>query len=389
MITVMVDAMGISVVIPVMPDLIQEVSDGGLSRAALWGGVLSSIFALMQFVFAPAIGQLSDVHGRRPVLLVCLALLVLHYVIMGLAGTLLVLIFARALGGIASATHSTASAAIADLSGPQDRARGFGLIGAAFGLGFVLGPVLGGFLGDIDTRAPFWAAGALTAANMLLGYVAFPETTSERAPRFHPRRANPFSAFQSLSHLTGVVRGLLVLLLYQLAFAIYPAIWTFFVKARFDWGPWMTGLSLAVFGISMAIAQAGLIRVIVRHLGERGAALFGLGVTALAFALTAVITNGALALALTPLAAIGGVFTPAIQAMMSKVVDNDRQGELQGVFTSTNAVAHVVSPLVMTWCFAYFTAETRADPNPGAPFWLALVLVLIAVPVMLRLRRAP
>jgi DHA1 family tetracycline resistance protein-like MFS transporter len=387
MITVAIDAMGISLIVPVMPDLIKQVTGGDLSQAALWGGILAAIFALMQFLCAPLLGHLSDLYGRRPVLLISLAAMAVDYIVMAVTQVLWLLIIVRAIGGITAATHSTANAAMADLSTKEERAQGFGLIGAAFGLGFVLGPVIGGYLGALDTRAPFWAAAALTLANLILGYFAFPETNPDRSGSFSFRRANPFSALLSLSHFTSVGRLLAVLFLYQLAYSVYPAIWPYFTQERFDWGPRLVGTSLAVFGISMALVQAGLIRVIINHTGERGAVLFGLIFVCIAFGLTAIIPLGWLTMLLIPLAALGGVFTPAIQALMSQSVTDARQGELQGVFASANAVAMVISPLIMTWSFFHFTNEDAPVYFPGAPFLLALALAFAALGLFLAPKR--
>lgn len=383
LLTVVIDAMGIGLIIPVMPDLIREVSGGDLSEAALWGGVLSTIFAVMQFLCAPLLGHLSDRFGRRPVLLVTLAIVMADYALLGLAGTIALLVAARALGGLASATQSTASAAMADLSPPDKRAQGFGLIGAAFGLGFIAGPLLGGLLGELGTRAPFWAAAGLCALNWVLGLLAFPETLTEKADRFHWSRANPFGAFYALTRLPGIARSLVVIFLYHLAFAVYPLVWAYFTTARYGWDAGLIGLSLAIFGLSGFVVQAGLIRLLIRHMGERGTAIFGLSFLAIAFAATAVVPNTALALALVPLAALGGCFGPAATAMLSQGLGPNRQGLLQGVLTSTAAIATIVSPLLMTTSFAWATAPERTTPFAGAPFVVALGLILIALALFL------
>ncbi|CUH75164.1 MFS transporter [Tropicibacter naphthalenivorans] len=383
MMTVAIDAMGIGLIIPVMPDLIQEVSGGGLSTAALWGGVLATIFAVMQFLCAPFLGHLSDIYGRRPVLLITLAVVVVDYMVMGLAGTLALLVIARALGGAATATQSTASAAMADLHPPDQRAHGFGLIGAAFGLGFVIGPLFGGLLAELGTRAPFWAAAGLCALNWLLGLLVFPETVTEKTRAFSLSRANPFGAFYALSKLPGLTQSLLTIFLYHLSFAVYPLVWAYFGTARFGWTPGLIGVSLGVFGVSMAVVQAGLIRLLIRRMGEAGTALFGLIFLAIAFTATAFVPTGAIALALIPLAALGGTFGPAVSAMLSQRIGAKRQGELQGVLSATAAVAMIVAPLLMTTTFAWFTAPERAAPFAGAPFVLALGLTLIALALFL------
>lgn len=382
--TVLIDSMGIGLIIPVMPDLLKEVSGEGLSGAALWGGVLSSLFAVMQFLCAPLLGTLSDAYGRRPVLFGTLGIIVVHYVVMGLTQSLVLLIVARMVGGMASATQSTAAAAMADLSEPGKRAQGFGLVGAAFGLGFVLGPLLGGLLGEFGTRAPFWAAAGLAMLNLILGLIVFPETTRPETRRpLRLSEANPFGAFKALSRLPGITRGLAIVFLYNTAFAVYPAVWSFFGLARFGWSTGMIGLSLGLFGVSMALVQGLLIRSLIKRLGEPGCVLFGLGFAATAFLAIPLVPNGAVVLLLTPLAALGGAFAPALTAMMSNSLTPGRQGALQGVLTSAAAIAMVISPMLMTWTFAAFTAPEGPVFFPGAPFLLSLALVSVALTLFL------
>jgi DHA1 family tetracycline resistance protein-like MFS transporter len=380
LITVMIDAMGIGLILPVMPGLIEEVSGRGLSGAAIWGGILATAFAAMQFLFAPLLGALSDTYGRKPVLIWALAIMVIDYAVMGLTHSLVMLLIARLLGGMASATHSTAFAAMADLSPKEKRATGFGLIGASFGLGFVLGPTIGGVLGEFGTRAPFWMAAGLAAFNVIFGLLAFPETTTEATRRpFNRREANPFGAFKTLSREPGLRRGFAIMFLYHTAFGVYPSVWAFFTEARFGWSPALTGISLGVFGISFAFVQGGLIRILLKYLGEPGVVKFGLVMAALAFLTIALTPWGMVVLAMTPLAALGGAFAPALQGMMSKVIADDRQGALQGVLSSTAALAMAVSPLLMNSVFAHFTKPQMDAQFAGAPFVVSLLLVLAAL----------
>lgn len=386
--TVMIDAMGIGLILPVMPALILEVEGGSLARAALWGGVLSTAFAVMQFLFGPVMGNLSDRFGRRPVLLISLFVMAIDYVVMALAGSIWLLLLGRIVGGITGATHSTASAFMADISPPEKRGAGFGMVSAAFGLGFVLGPVIGGVLGDLGTRAPFHAAAALAFANFLFGLVILPETvTPDKRRPFIWRRANPFGAVRQIRALPGMGRLLTVLLLYQLATHVYPAIWAYFTQARFGWDPRMIGLSLAVFGISMAVVQGGVIRLALSRLGELRTVVLGFGFSILAFPVLAFITNGPLALILTPVAAMAAMAVPALQAMMSQQTPDDAQGELQGILTSVNALAMILSPLLMTGVFAAATMPGGAIYLPGAPFLAALLLTLAALALFLTARR--
>ena len=299
LITVMIDAMGIGLIIPVMPDLIRDVTGGALANAALWGGVLATVFAVMQFLFGPVIGNLSDRFGRRPVLLISLVVMAADYVVMAVAGSIWLLLIGRVIGGITAATQSTASAYMADISEPGKKAQNFGLVGAAFGLGFVIGPLMGGLLGEWGTRAPFWAAAVLAGANAVLGWFVLRETVTDAIRRpFDWRRANPLGAFRSLGRLPGLGRLLVVFFLYQVAFFVYPAVWAYFGQARFGWNAGMIGLSLGLFGIMMAIVQGGLIRLILARLGERGTVIYGLVFDVFAFGALAFVTSGTVALVL-------------------------------------------------------------------------------------------
>jgi MFS transporter, DHA1 family, tetracycline resistance protein len=390
LLTVMIDSMGIGLILPVMPDLIEEVGGLTLAEAAVWGGFLTASFAVMQFVFSPVVGNLSDRFGRRPVMLVSLAVLAADYLVMAVAGSLWLLLAGRIVGGIAAATHSTANAFMADISAPHEKAARFGLVGAAFGVGFVLGPLLGGLLAEFGTRAPFYAAAGLASLNLAFGWVVMPETLPARLRRpFRLARANPFGAFLSVGRLPGVGRLLSMFFLYQVAFMVYPAVWAFFATARFGWEPRMIGLSLASFGIAMAIVQGGLIRVILRYLGERNTVIYGLVFNFFAFLALALVESGTVALILTPLTALGAVVTPALQGIMSRTAPDDAQGELQGVVSSTASLAMAVSPLVMTQVFAAFTAPGAAVFLPGAPFLVSMLLMVACVAVYLaRPRRA-
>ncbi|MEM9577995.1 MAG: TCR/Tet family MFS transporter [Pseudomonadota bacterium] len=388
LITMMIDAMGIGLIIPVLPDLFQEVGAVNLSTAALWGGALSTVFALMQFVFGPVIGGLSDRFGRRPVLLLSLVVMALDYLVMAVAGSLWLLFLGRIVGGITSATQATANAYMADISTPEDRAANFGLIGAAFGIGFVLGPLMGGLLAEFGTRAPFYAAAALSGANAIFGYFVLKETLAlENRRRFEWRRANPLGSFRHLKSLPGLGALLLVFFIYQVAFSVYPAVWSFFGKERFGWEPSTIGMSLALFGIMLAIVQGGLIRPVMRLLGERGTVIYGHAFDIMAFLALAFVTSGTLALILTPLAALAAVITPALQGIMSKAVGPDAQGELQGALASLTALAMILSPLLMTSTFAAFTGPDALIYFPGAPFVLSAFLILLGLMAFTARRR--
>lgn len=387
LITVVLDSMGIGLIMPVMPDLLREVSGGTLAQAAIWGGILSTAFAVMQFIFGPVIGNLSDRFGRRPVLLIALFVMMLDYLVMALAGSLWLLLIGRIVGGITAATHSTAGAYMADISAPEDKAANFGLIGAAFGIGFVLGPVIGGLLAEYGTRAPFYAAAILSGLNLLFGYFVLKETVTKEMQRpFRWRRANPLGAFSQMSLTPGLRLLLVVYLLYSIAHYVYPAVWSYFTQERFGWSPQMIGLSLALYGISVAVCQGGLTRPILNRFGNRKTVVYGHVIEIAAYIVIAVLTNGFWMLALIPIAALGSVMTPALQGVMSRMVGDDQQGELQGVFASIAALAMILAPLVMTLVFAAFTSKNAPIYLPGAPFLVSALLMFAALMLFNRSR---
>ncbi len=388
LISVMLDAMGIGLILPVMPSLIQEVEGAGLANAALWGGVLATIYAAMQFIFGPTLGSLSDRYGRRPVLIISLVIMAFDYVLMALAHTIWLLIIGRVIGGITAATQSTSAAYMADISSPEEKAGNFGLIGAAFGVGFVVGPLVGGLLAEYGTRAPFWAAAGLAAANAVFGYFVLPETVTDRIRRpFQWRRANPLGAFRNIGALPGLKPLLLITFVYTVAFFVYPGVWAYFGAERFGWGPGMIGLSLGVFGIGIAVVQGLLLRPIIKRLGERRTVILGLGIDVGAFIALGFVTNGWIALALTPLTALGSIAGPAMQGIMSRTAADNQQGELQGTVTSINAVATIVAPLLVTQTFWYFTAPQNPIYLPGAPFLLSALLALGCIAVFVQTPR--
>jgi DHA1 family tetracycline resistance protein-like MFS transporter len=379
LITLTLDAMGIGLILPVMPDLIMDVQGGDIANAALWGGILSALFAVMQFLFSPTLGSLSDRFGRRPVLLISLGVMALDYVLMAVAGTIWLLLIGRMIGGITAATHATASAFMADISPREKKAQNFGLISAAFGAGFVLGPVIGGLLAELGPRAPFWAAAALTAANFVFGYFVLPETvTPENRRKFEWSRANPAGAFSYISKLPGLTALMVVYFFYQISNMVYPAVWAYYTSANFGWSPGMIGASLALYGISIAVTQGLLIRRIIAWLGERKTVYFGLLYNAGTLVLMGFISSGWLLLALTPFAALGAVVAPALSAVMSGRADDNQQGELQGVLSSINSIGMIIAPVVMTQIFWFFTGHGAWVYLPGAPFLLAMVLMLVS-----------
>ncbi len=378
--TVMLDAIGVGLMMPVMPQLLLELGDADLSKAAIWGGVLSSVFAVMMFLFGPVLGNLSDRFGRRPVLLVSMAAMCVDYIIMGMASSLWMLFIGRVIHGMAAANHSTAGAVIADVSSSDKKAANFGLLGAAFGIGFVMGPLLGAFLAEWGSRAPFLGAAVLVGANTVFGFFVFHETLPvSRRREFRWRRANPLGAFAALGRLPGQGRMMLVVLFQEMAFIVYPAVWAYFTLEQFGWGPRMVGLSLAGYGLLLALMQGVLIRWTVARFGEYRTAVFGLLVAAVSFIFTSVNPYGWLGFAFLPIMSLGALATPAIQGMMSRAVPDDAQGELQGIIASIRAVAMIFGPLLMTGLFSYFTRQDTPFHFPGAPFVLSTILTLAAL----------
>ena len=379
-VTVLIDAMGIGVIMPVMPDLIRELTDLPLGAAALWGGYLSFVYALMQFAFGPTLGNLSDRFGRRPVLLLSLFALAVDYLIMGFAPTLWLLFAGRALAGVAGATYSTANAYMADVSPPDRRAQNFGLIGAGFGVGFVAGPLIGGLAGELGTRAPFFVAAALAMTNFAYGALVLPETLApENRRRFDWRRANPLGAARQMAGMPMVAWFFVAMFLFNLAHFAYPAVWSFYTKEAFAWSNAQIGLSIAIVGISFAVAQGWLIRLILPRLGEVGTAFWGFIVSIAGLVLFGLATEGWMVYAIIPFTGLGALITPAMTALMSRRVPADAQGELQGALSGVLGVTLIISPVLMTQTFGYFTSAGAPVYLPGAPFLAAAALMALAL----------
>ncbi|MBN8291234.1 MFS transporter [Rhodobacter sp. NTK016B] len=386
LITLMLDAIGFGLIMPVMPDLIREVTGEDLSHAALWGGVLVASFAVMQFLFGPVVGNLSDRFGRKAVLLVSLGMLAADYLVLALAGSIWLIFVARLVNGVTSATYGTGMAYLADISTPAQKAQRFGLIGAAYGAGFVFGPAVGGMLGEYGTRAPFFAAAAVAALNLLFGFVVMRESLRpEHRRAFHWRRANPFGAFRSIGRLPGLGRYLTIFAAFEVAFLVYPVIWAYFATARFGWSAGQVGLSLAYYGLCMVLVQGVLMRGVIARYGRGGTMVLGLSAAMLAFCAQIFVENGVIALALLPLAALPGLVSPTLRAEMSDRVEADQQGELQGALASIHALGMIVAPLVYTRIFAAFTGDAAFLPLPGMVFALPAALSLLSL-ILLRSR---
>ncbi|WP_417628936.1 TCR/Tet family MFS transporter [Pararhodobacter aggregans] len=384
LITLMLDAIGYGLIMPVMPDLIREVTGEDLSHAALWGGLLTGGFAVMQFLFGPVIGNLSDRYGRKAVLLLSLGMLAADYLVLALAGSIWLIFLARLVNGVTSATYGTASAYIADISSPQQKAQRFGLIGAAFGAGFILGPAVGGLLGEYGTRAPFLAAAMVAALNLIFGAFVMRESLKPENRRpFDWRRANPFGAFKNIGRLPGLGRFLTVYFAFEFAFTVYPVIWAYFSTARFGWSAGQVGLSLAYYGLGMVLVQGVLMRGAIRWLGRGGAMVLGAAAALVSFSFLTVVENGMLALVLIPISSLSGLINPALRAEMSDRVEASQQGELQGALASLHALGMIAAPFVYTQVFAAFTGAGAIIELPGMVFALPAILSLIAL-ILLR-----
>ncbi len=379
-ITALLDSVGFGIIVPVLPQLIMEVTGEDMAGAALYGGWLLFAYAVMQFFLAPVIGGVSDRYGRRPVLLVSLFVLGTVYLIMYWAPTYGWLLLGRLIAGAAASTYSTCNAFVADVSRPEDRAANFGLMGAAFGVGFVLGPILGGLLGEIDPRAPFLAAAGLSFANLCYGIFALPESLDVKRRRpFDWRRANPTGTLTSLRRYPMVFGVLGAYCLFQLGFHVLPSTWSYFTMERFDWSPREVGYSLGYVGVLMVLVQAWVLRVALPRLGPRRAAFVGFLVTMLSFVGYAVSTQAWMIYAFLTVGALQGFATPAMQGIMANQVRADQQGELQGGLASLASLTAVLSPPLMTQIFATFSGASAPVYFPGAPYLLAAMLVLGAL----------
>ena len=389
LITVLIDTIGFGMIAPVVPELIQELTGEGLSEAARYGGWLMFAFAGVQFFAAPLLGNLSDRVGRRPVLLVSLAALGLDYVLMGFAPTLGWLFAGRLISGAAGATFSTANAYVADVSGPEDRARNFGLISAAWGLGFILGPAFGGVLGAYGSRVPFFAAALLAGVNVLYGLFVIPESLPrERRRPFDPRRANPIGALAQVRKYPVVLGLLVVMVPYQMAHDANPATWAYYTMLKFGWTERTVGLSLSVVGVAIMGVNALLVAPAIARLGEVRAVVLGFSAMAFGFFVFAFATETWMMFAAIFPFALVGIAQPALRGMMANRVPADAQGELQGAIGSLMSLTMIVSPLIMTQLFGYFSSDAAPLYFPGASFFAAGVLALVALALFVRATRA-
>ena len=378
--TVAIDAMGLGLIIPVMPDLIRELRGTSIADAAYWGGLLTFTYASMQFLCGPLLGNLSDRFGRRPVLIVSLLFMGFDYLLMAIAPTLLLLFVARFISGITGATYAVAAAYLSDTSDKGTRSSSFGLIGAAFGIGFILGPALGGLLGEFGVRMPFLVAGGLALLNAAFGFFVLPETLpAEKRRRFEWRRADPFYTLLRIKNLPGIGGLMLVVLIHSIAQNVYPAVWSYFTIEKFTWSVSTVGLSLAAYGLSAAVVQVWILRIMLARFGESNTASLGLLISLLTFIGIVFIDSTFLIFAAMPVVALGAMVGPSLQGLMADRVVDEEQGELQGVFASILALASIISPLLMTNIFKEFSEQNAPIYFPGAPFIASAILTLLAL----------
>jgi MFS transporter, DHA1 family, tetracycline resistance protein len=378
-VTLLIDVIGLGIIIPVLPALIQELTGGSLSDASRYGGWMLSAYAMMQLVCAPIMGGLSDRFGRRPVLLASLFGFGLDYILMAFAPTIGWLFAGRIIAGMMGASFTTASAYIADVSPPEKRAQNFGIIGAAFGLGFIIGPLIGGFLGTYGPRVPFMVAAALTLLNWLYGFFILPESLpQEHRRKFDWVRANPLSPLINLARYPIILGLIASLVLVYIASHAVQTNWAYYTIEKFGWDTKMIGISLMVVGFVFAVVQGGLIRFIIPKLGQARSVYVGLGLSATGFLLFALATQSWMMFAFTVVYCLGGIAGPALQGIISSVVPRNEQGELQGSLTSLLSVTSIIGPLIMTNTFAYFTDPGNKIYLPGAPMILGAVLSVTA-----------
>jgi DHA1 family tetracycline resistance protein-like MFS transporter len=388
---VYIDMLGLGLAFPVLPRLIEEFEGGSVSRAAYVYGALAAAYSLMQFLLAPLLGALSDRYGRRPVLLLALVGMAINYLLLALAPTLWLFALGRMIAGAFGATFTAAAAYLADTTPPERRAQSFGLIGAAFGFGFITGPALGGVLGAVDLRLPFMVAAGLSLADFVFAYFAMPESLAPANRRpLNWRQANPIGALRAVGRYGSVLGLMVVFLLAVFANRVAEVTWVLFTGYRFGWGPTETGFSLAMVGVMFIVGQGGLVRVLVPRLGERRAVVLGLAVSVVVSALYGVVPYGWMVYPVMVVGILGWTIAqPAVQALMSQAVPPTEQGLLQGALASMTNLTSVIGPPIWTGLFGYFVSPAAPVRIPGAAFFSASLVFLLALVLAMRRFAAP
>ena len=387
LVTIFIDAIGFGLIMPVLPQLLMRVGKIELSDAIGIGAWMGLAMAVASFVAAPVLGNLSDRFGRRRILLVSLGGLAVDYLLLAIANTLPLIFIGRVISGVFGGSYSTAMAAISDITPPDDRAKTFGFVSAAFGVGFVLGPAIGGLLGEYGDRAPFVVAAAMAGLNLLYGLIVFPETLKPENRRpFRLARANPLGALAVMRGLPGMAGVAVVLILWQIASLVYPLIWSFYAIAQFGWSTRLIGISLAAVGITIAISQTFITGPAVKKFGERDAATIGLIVAIAGFVVYALIDATWMAFAAMAFIALQGLVQPSLMAMLSRRATPETQGEVQGISAMAMGLGSIAGPLVLTTPMAWFTGPNAPFYFPGAPF---VVAAGFGVAALVMLRRLP
>jgi DHA1 family tetracycline resistance protein-like MFS transporter len=376
-ITLLLDVIGLGLIIPVMPQLIKTLTGGTTSDASVWSSWLTLAYAAMQFLFSPVMGNLSDQYGRRPVLLLSLLGFGVDYIFLSFAPTIWWLFVGRLIAGITGASFTTAAAYIADISTPQNRAQNFGMIGAAFGLGFIIGPLIGGLLGSFGARVPFLVAAGLTLLNTLYGYFVLPESLpKENRRKFQWKRANPMGSLLHLKKYPAISSLVLSLIFIYIAAHAVQSNWSCLVFDKLEWSERLIGISLGVFGALIAVVQAMLTRKVNPILGNEKSVYVGLGFYTLGMLLFGMADSTWMMFVFIIPYCLGGIANPALQAIISGQVPSNEQGELQGGLTSLMSFTSIIGPWVMNHLFAYFTKPKTPVYLPGAPFFLGALLLL-------------
>jgi MFS transporter, DHA1 family, tetracycline resistance protein len=376
-ITLLIDITGWGIIIPVIPKLIKELINGDISEAAKYGGWLTFAYAITQFICAPLVGNLSDKFGRRPVILLSLFGFSLDYLLLAFSPTITWLFIGRIIAGITGASITTASAYIADVSTEENRAKNFGMIGAAFGLGFIIGPVIGGFLGQYGSRVPFYAAAILCMINFLYGYFILPESLSKENRRaFDIKRANPVGAFLNLKKYPKLIGLILSVFILYVASHAVQSNWSFYTIYRFNWTEKMVGISLGVVGLLVGLVQGGLVRFVNPILGNQKSIYIGMALYTVGMFLFAIATDGWMMFLFLIPYCLGGIAGPALQSVISGQVLPTEQGEIQGTLTSMMSASAIIGPPLMSTVFYYFTHSEAPFVFPGAPFFLGGFLML-------------
>lgn len=379
-VTVLLDVIGLGIIIPVLPDLIEELIKGDVSEASRYAGWLMFSFAFMQFIFAPILGGLSDKYGRRPVLLLALFGLGINYMVHVFAPTIGWLFISRLFAGIFGASFTTANAYIADISPPEKRSQNFGIIGAAFGLGFIIGPVMGGIFSQWGIRLPFLIAAILSFINLLYGFFILPESLDVKSRRpFSWARANPLGALIHLKKYPVIIGLIITIFLSRIAGDAIQSTWTFYTKLKFDWSIELIGYSLGLAGLLVVLFQGGLIRVILPLIGHKRTIQYGLVLWGFGLLLFGIADQDWMLFAFMLPYTLGGLAGPAIQGIISNQVPINEQGELQGAITSVISITSIIGPPLMTGLFAHFTAESTNIYFPGVPFILGAFLIFICL----------